>query len=40
MAKTDPFEIAKQKYAKKPSVDELRRDLSKKLDTKDDDDDF
>ena len=39
MAKTDPFEIAKAKYAKKPSIDELKRDLGKKLDTKDDDDD-
>jgi len=38
-AKTDPFEIAKEKYKKKPSLDELKRDLSKKLDTKDEDDD-
>ena len=35
----DPFEIAKEKYKKKPSLDELKRDLSKKLDTKDEDDD-
>jgi hypothetical protein len=26
-AKTDPFEIAKEKYKKKPSIDELKRDL-------------
>jgi len=39
-AKTDPFELAKAKYAKKPSIEELKRDLGKKLDTKDDDDDY
>ena len=26
-AKTDPFEIAKEKYKKKPSIDDLKRDL-------------
>jgi len=38
-AKTDPFEIAKEKYKKKPSIDDLKRDLSKKLD-KDDEDEY